>query len=454
MTKNKLQHSNKDNVKSMDGMRDILERTLELCRRYGATDADVDLSCEQGFDVEVRMGDVESLSFHQKQGLSVEVYHGHRKGLASSTDFSDQALDTVVRAACEMAKISTEDPCYGLAPESYWQGVKTKDLNLCHSWDITTKEAIEMAIELEAGGRACDTRIINSDGSSVSSFLFTHARMNSRGFFEYLNSSRHGMSCSLVAKQGDDMQTDYAFSTARHPKDLDKIHDLATLAAERVCKRLGGQGLPTQTLPVIFSNRVSAGLIGSLMSAISGAQLYRKNSFLTGALGQKIGPDFFHLQEHPFIPGALGSAYFDADTIPTRENCFVDQGILQQYALGLYSARRLGMEPSGNADGTHNLMVTANAANLDELLLGMGRGLLVTELMGQGINILTGDYSRGASGFWVENGQIQYPVEGITIAGNLKDMFQNIVAVGADIEKNYATRCGSIWIRQMTVAGR
>jgi len=451
---NKLQHNNNDQQKSMDEIRQVLEKTLDLCRQFGASDADVALVCEQGFDVDVRMGSVESLSFHQKQDLSVEVYHGQRKGLASSTDLSDDAIQTVVKAACDMARLSTDDPCYGLADSSYWQGQAHQDLDLYHPWNIGPKEAIEEGLAIEQLARASDPRIVNADGTSVSSFMFHSGRMNSRGFSEFLRSTRHGRSTSLVAKQGEDMQTDYAYSTARDAKHLATLSDIANLAAERVCQRLGARSLKTQSLPVVFSNRVSAGLIASLVSAFSGAQLYRKNSFLAHSLGEQIAPDFFHVQEYPFVLGGLGSGCFDSDGIPTRENIFIADGILEKFALGLYSARRLGLEPTGNADGTHNLSVRANAGSLSELLTAMGRGLLITELMGQGVNVLTGDYSRGASGFWVEGGEIQYPVEGVTIAGNLKEMFTNIIAIASDVEKNYATQCGSIWIREMMVAGK
>ncbi len=438
----------------MDSTLEILQTTLALCRQYGASDAEVDLSYEEGFDVEVRMGEVEALSFHKKQGIGITVYVGQRKGLASATDLSLSSLKLLVQAACDMAKFSAEDPCFGLADAHYWQTLRTTDLDLFHPWAISPEQAILKAIELESTARECDARIVNSDGSSCSSYELTHASMNSRGFYELVKSSRHGMSCSLVAKEADMMQTDYAYTTARSAHDLDDISALAHLAATRVCSRLGAKGLSTRQVPVIFSNRLSSGLMGQLISAISGTQLYRKNSYLYGALGQKIGPDWLHIQENPLLPKGLGSALYDSDGIPTQANIFLENGILQKYVLGVYSARRLKQEPTGNADGVHNLSVRANAKDLDALLQQMDTGLLVTDLMGQGINILTGDYSRGASGFWVEKGQIQYPVEGVTIAGNLKDMFKDIVAVGADTEKNYATQCGSVLIEKMTVAGQ
>lgn len=438
----------------MTKVQEILEKTLEFCHKHGASDAEVDVNYDEGFDVDVRMGEVEAISFHQKQGIGVTVYIDHCKGTASSTDLSSDSIEMIVKAACDMAKVSAEDKCFGLADAHYWQELKTQDLDLYHPWEITPEQAIHKAIELETLARGSDARISNSDGCNLSTYEFVNASMNSRGFYEFLQSTRHGLSCSLVAKQDDDMQTDYAYTTARRASDLESIPSLATLAAQRVCERLGGRSLSTRKVPVIFSNRLSSGLISQLISAISGAQLYRKNSFLCEKLHHQIGPKFLHIQELPFIKRGLGSGCYDSDGIPTRENVFVKDGILMQYALGVYSARRLKMETTGNADGVHNLHVQANTKDLAALLKQMGTGFLVTDLMGQGVNILTGDYSRGASGFWVEHGEIQYPVEGVTIAGNLQDMFKHIVAVGADVEKNYATKCGSILLAEMTVAGQ
>jgi PmbA protein len=454
MMKTNLNKTNSVPLKSKADCQKILEETLILCRKHGATDAVVDFQQEQGFDVDVRMGDVESVSFHQKQGLGVVVYVGQRKGIASSTDLQSSSLEMIVKAACDMAKVSAEDPHYGLADEAYWKELQHRSLDLYHPWHIEPEQAIERALQLESTARQADARIFNSDGANVSSYQFVQACMNTRGFEEYLQSTRHGMSVSLIAKQGEDMQTDYAYSSVRHPKDLEQIPVLAELAAQRVCERLGGRTLATQQVPVVFSNRLSSGIIGQLISAIMGTQLYRKNSFLCDALGQQLFPSFMHIQEHPFIQGGLGSANYDSDGIPTKDNIFVEDGILKQYALGVYSARRLQLAPTGNADGTHNLMVRANTKDLNSILKQMDRGFLVTHLMGQGVNVLTGDYSRGASGFWVEHGEIQFPVEGVTIAGNLKEMFKSIVAIGEDVDKNYSTKCGSLLIDRMTVAGQ
>ena len=454
MMKTNLTKTNSSLLKSKQSCQQILQQTLDLCKKYGATDAVVDFQQEQGFDVDVRMGDVESVSFHQKQGLGVVVYVGQRKGIASSTDLHNSSLEMIVKAACDMAKVSAEDPHYGLADATYWKSLQHRSLDLYHPWQIEPEQAIERALQLETMARQADTRIFNSDGANVSSYQFVNASLNTRGFEEYLQSTRHAMSVSLIAKQAEEMQTDYAYSSARNPKDLDEISALAELAAQRVCERLGGRVLPTQQVPVVFSNRLSSGIIGQLISAIMGTQLYRKNSFLCDALGQQLFPSFVHIQEHPFLQGGLGSANYDSDGIPTKENIFVEDGVLKQYALGVYSARRLKLNPTGNADGTHNLIVRANAKDLTSILKQMDKGFLVTHLMGQGVNILTGDYSRGASGFWVEHGKIQYPVEGVTIAGNLKDMFKSIVAIGEDVEKNYSTKCGSMLIERMTIAGQ
>ncbi len=452
--KTKLNKTTATDLKSIDASTLIMNKTLELCHKYGASDAVVDVQEERGFDVDVRMGEVESISFHQKQGIGVVVYVGQRKGIASSTDLHDEALETIVKAACAMAKVSAEDPCFGLAEAHYWKNQNHQDLDLYHPWSITTDTAIDQAVELEALARQQDGRIFNSDGANVSSYQFVSASMNTQGFHEYQKSTRHGMSCSLIAKEGEDMQTDYAYTTARAYQHLDAISTVAQQVASRVCERLGARKIATQKTPVIFSNRVSSGFIGQLLSAIMGTQLYRKNSFLCDALGQQLFPDFMHIQEHPFIAGALGSANYDADGIPTRENIIIEQGFLKQYLLGVYSARRLNLQSTGNADGVHNLRVNPNAGDLQSIIKQMDKGFLVTQLMGQGVNILTGAYSRGASGFWVENGEIQFPVEGVTIAGQMQDMFKGIVAVGTDIDKNYSTHCGSILVNQMMVAGQ
>lgn len=454
MIKTKIQNTSNSPLKSIDSCMEILERTLTLCHQKGATDAVVDFQQEHGFGVDVRMGELESIGFHQKQGLDVVVYRGQRKGAASTTDLRPSSIEWAVQAACDMASVSAEDPYYGLADGSIWSTLMNNDLDLYHPWDINPDQAIEKALALETHARQQDARIVNSDGASVSSYQFVRAGMNSRGFRECTYSTRHGMSCSLVAKQGEDMQSDYAWSSARRFEDLDAIEIIGKRAADRVCQRLGGRIIPTQQVPIIFSNRLSGGLIGSFISAITGTQLYRKNTFLYEALGQSIFPEFMHIQEYPHLKNGQSSANYDGDGIPTHDNVFIERGVLKQYALGVYSARRLQLQPTGNADGVHNLHVQSTVKDMQELIQGLDKAFLVTDLMGQGVQILTGNYSRGASGFWIENGKIQYSVEGVTIAGNLKDMFKGILAVGADVNKNYSTQCGSILIDKMTIAGR
>ena len=454
MIKTKLQNISNGPLKSIDSCLEILNETLALCRQKGATDAVVDFQQEHGFSVDVRMGELESIGFHQKQGLDIVVYRGQRKGAASTTDLRPQSIDWAVQAACDMASVSAEDMHYGLADANTWHTLIKTDLDLHHPWQINPDIAIEKALELESIARAQDTRIVNSDGASVSSYQFVRAGMNSRGFQETIYSSRHGMNCSLVAKQGEDMQSDYAWTSARRYEQLDAVDAVGKRAAERVCQRLGGRTIPTQEAPIIFSNRLSGGLIGSFISAIMGSQLYRKNSFLNDALGQQIFPSFMHIQEYPHLLGGQSSANYDGDGLPTRDNVFIENGILKQYVLGLYSARRLNMQSTGNADGVHNLSVQSTVKDVHEMIGGIEKGFLVTDLMGQGVQILTGNYSRGAAGFWIENGKIQYPVEGVTIAGNLRDMFKGILAVGGDANKNYSTKCGSILIDKMMIAGK
>lgn len=452
MIKSELQNNSVSGLKSMDSCRSLLKQTLQLCISQGATDASIDFNQDIGWSVDVRLGEVEAVSFHQNQGLGIEVYIGQRKGLASSTDLREESIQRAVKIACDMAKVSAIDPCYGLAKAE--KRTDMKDLDLYHPDDMTSEQAIAHAMELEKKAMANDARIINSEGANASSYRFLNASMNTQGFEEILYSTRHGMSCVLIAKENQEMQRDYAFTTARARGDLDSIAYLAELSAKRVCMRLGAKTIPTQEVPVIFSPRVASQLIGHLISAISGTQLFRKNSFLCDALGQNIFPSFVQIQEKPFIPRGLGSSYFDSDGMATRENVFVEQGKLMQYVLGVYSARRLGLKSSGNADGVHNLHISANASDLLELQRQFPKCFVITDLMGHGVQMLTGDLSQGASGYWVENGEFIHPVEGVTIAGNLLDIYRDIIAIGQDRDHNRATQCGSILVRKMMVAGR
>ena len=430
----------------------LMHEVLTRVRAEGATDASVSVNHDHGFSVDVRMGEVETVSFNEDKGVSVVVYFGHRKGGASSTDTSPAALDILVRAACDIALVSAEDRCFGLADKELMTN-QYPDLGLFHPWNISPPEAIEKALACEAHALALDPRISNSDGVNVSTYDFTHAYANTYGGEGVLKGSRHSISCSVIAKEGEAMQRDYDYTTARNASSLGSVEGVAACAVERTTSRLGARQIKTQKTPVLFSSRVSSGILSSFINAISGSNLYRKNSFLLDSLGKQIFPTGFKIYEQPHLPGALGSSPFDGEGVLTRNNVFIEDGRVCQYVLGSYSARRMGLKTTANSGGVHNLTINSNAGNLQDLIQKMGTGLVVTELMGQGVNGLTGDYSRGASGFWVENGEIQYPVEGITIASNLKDMFLSISAVGNDINPNIATRCGSILIEEMMVAG-
>lgn len=438
---------------SKESLKNLMDDVLKRARKQGATDAAVSVNHDQGFGVDVRMGSVETVAFSAEKGVSVAVYIGQQKGSATSSDTSPAALDAMVKAAYEIAQVSAQDPCFGL-PDSNLIQLTYPELDLLHPWAITPDEAAQLAQACESHARDLDKRIHNSDGVNFSSYTFCHGYGNTRGFSGVVESSRHSLSCSLLAQEGDGtMQRDYAYTTARHPDGLIPIHELAALAVKRTTDRLSPKQIKTQKTPVIFSSRVASSLLSSFIQAISGASLYRKNSFLLDSIGKSVFPQHITIHENPHQLGALGSTPFDGEGIVTRNNRLVESGVLQQYVLNSYSARKLGLQTTANCGGVSNLTVDPTTGDLTALLKQMDRGLLVTELMGQGVNGITGDYSRGASGFWVEHGELQYPVDEITIAGNLKDMFLNMLAVGTDINPSTSTRCGSILIEEVTVAG-
>lgn len=446
------QNSNNNPLKSTHELNMLMGQVLELARQQGATDACVSVNQENGFATDIRMGEVETLAFHEAKGVGVTVYFGQSQGGASSTDTTPASLLSMVIAACDIAKVSAADPCFGLA-DRHLVNNDYPDLDLCHPWSITPAEAIEMAQSLEQRAMSVDKRIINSDGVSISTYTICNGYADSYGRMGLVNSSRHTLSCSLIAQEGEGMQRDYEYTTARHSDKLWSIERVAQGAAERTVARLGARKIKTQRAPVIFSSRVSSGLFGAFVGAISGSSLYRKNSFLLDSVGQQIFPKGTRVYEQPHILQGLGSSPFDGEGVPTRNNILVDDGRVCQYVLGSYSARRLGLKTTANSGGVHNLTIDPTTEGFDAVLKKMGTGLLVTELMGQGVNGVTGDYSRGAAGFWVENGVIQYPVEEITIAGNLKDIYQSIIAIGSDINPNSSTRCGSVLIESMMIGG-
>lgn len=439
-------------TKSSKTTEEILNFVLQTAKKMGATDAAVSVNHDTGFAVDVRMGSVDTVQFSDDRHIGVSVYKGKRKASASTTDLSEPSIKATVQKAYEIAEVSAEDPCFGLADKELITKVNC-DLDLYHPWAIEPKEAIELAIDCEAKALKYDKRIVNTDGFSISTYAFNHGYANTHGALGVIKSTMHSISGSLIAEENGKMQRDYDYTTARDKRLLTQIDDLALSVAKRTIDRLGARKIKTQKAPVIFDNRTAAGLISSFVSAIRGSNLYKKNSFLVDALNTKIFPSFINIREHPHILGALGSAPFDADGVPTRENVFIEKGVLKQYALSSYTARRLGTKTTANAGGVFNLSVSSNTDTFAELVAKMQTGFIVTSLMGQGVNILTGDYSRGASGFWVENGKIQFPVEEVTIAGNLRDMFQNIKAISDDVNPNYATQCGSILISEMMIGG-
>ncbi|MCX7090852.1 MAG: metalloprotease PmbA [Legionellales bacterium] len=440
--------------KSTDELQTMLLDILKRAKKIGASDAVVGINLDSGFSVDVRMGDVETVAFSEDSSVGVSVYIGKAKGSASSSDMSAPALDAMVAAAYEIAKVSASDPCFGL-PDPEPHPFEYRDLDLVHAWQINPEEAIEQLQHCEAHARSLDKRIVNSDGVNLATYQFCLGHADTQGFLGIMEASRHSLSCSLVAKNpsSQTMQRDYDYTTARSPLDLMSLEALAEGAVERTVCRLDAQKMATQKVPVLFSSRLSSGLFGSLISAVSGHNLYRKNSFLLDSLGQQLLPDMLQIYEKPWVKRGLGSALFDGEGVATRPNIIVKDGILQQYVLNSYTARKMGLKTTANQGGVFNLTIDATGGDLAEMLKTLDRGLYVTELMGQGVNILTGHYSRGAFGFWVENGQIQYPVEEITIAGNLKDMMRNIVAVGSDVNPNSSTSCGSVLVAEMMVAG-
>lgn len=430
----------------------LVREILAEAQAQGASAAEAGVSFDVGLSVTVRLGEVEILEYHRARGLGVTVYFGQRKGSASTSDIRPAAVRETVRAACGIARYTAEDACAGLAdPERLAREIP--DLELDHPWNITAERAIELARECEDTARAADARITNSEGASVATHRSLRVYGNSNGFIGGYPSTRHSISCTVVARQGDRMQRDYWYSVAREPAALESPAAVGRRAAERTVRRLGGRKLATCKAPVLFVPELARGLLGHFVGAIRGASLYRKASFLLDHLGKQVFPSYLRIHEQPHLKRALGSAPFDNEGVATQARDVVRDGRLEGYVLDSYAARRLGMQTTGNAGGVHNLTVEPGALDFPGLLREMGTGLLVTELMGQGVSIVTGDYSRGAAGFWVEDGEIQYPVEEITIAGNLRDMFQQVVAVGNDVDTRGSIRTGSWLIESMTIAG-
>ncbi|MDR2164286.1 MAG: metalloprotease PmbA [Zoogloeaceae bacterium] len=433
-------------------LRQLAEDALSHARKKGATAADVDVSEGFGQSVTVRCGAVENIEHNRDKGLSVSVYVGQRQGHASTSDFSGRAIRETVEAALDIARFTAEDTCAGL-PDPELLMRETMDLRLHHPWALSVENAISIAQRAEAAAFAMDKRIRNSEGASVSTQQSRFVAANSLGFSGGYPVSRHSIACSVIAGEGDGMQRDDWYATCRDAAHLETPESVGARAAHRAVARLGARKIGTGQFPVVFEAPLAAGLLGHLVQATSGGALYRRASFLVDALEKPIFPAFVTLRERPHIPGALASTPFDNDGVRTRDRDVVRDGVLMGYFLGVYSGRKLGLPTTGNAGGSHNLILEPGPHDLDGLLREMGRGLLVTELLGHGVNYVTGDYSRGAAGFWVENGEITHPVEEITIAGNLKDMFRSIRAIGRDVHIRGSKQTGSILMDGMTVAG-
>ena len=424
---------------------------LKHAQAKGATACEVDVSEGFGQAVTVRCDEVETIEFNRDKGIGITVYSGQRKGYASSSDFSAQALRDTVEAALNIARFTAEDDCAGLA-DAELMAKECPELDLYHPWALSVEEAIATARHCEQAAYSASPLISNSDGATVSTQQAHFVSANSLGFMAGYPTSRHYISCSMIAGEQDAMQRDDWYTTSRNAALLDAAEQVGQIAAKRAVARLGARKIKTGEFPVLFEAPLAAGLLGSLVHAASGGALYRKASFLQGALGQQIMPSFVQISERPHIKGGLGSSAFDSDGVATRDREVVTDGVLQGYFLSAYTARKLGMQTTGNAGGSHNLIIQPGDLDFQGLLARMGRGLLVTELLGHGINYVTGDYSRGAAGFWVENGKIAHPVEEITIAGNLKNMLAGIVAVGRDVHIRGTKQTGSILIDRMTVA--
>jgi PmbA protein len=435
-------------------LKEVVSLALAEAKARGASQCEADASQNRGLSTTVRLGEVETVEYQRDRGVAVTVYFGKRKGSASTADLSAQAVRDTVEKASTIARYTAEDDAAGLAdPEELARDIP--DLQLDHPWSITPDEAVTLARSTEAAGLAVDARLTNSEGATVSTQRDVRVYGNSHGFLEGFASTSHSLSCVLLAQQGDDMQRDYWYSTARNANDLQKHEEIGQKAAERALRRLGAHRLTTRKAPIVFAPELARGFFGHFTAAIRGSAQYRKSSFLLGAAGQQVFPGFMQFDERPHILQGLASSPFDEEGVVTRDRALVQNGVLQGYVLGSYSARKLGLKTTGNAGGIHNLLISAPGKSLafEALLKQMGTGLFVTELMGQGVNGVTGDYSRGASGFWVENGVIAHPVHEITIAGNLKQMYRDIVALGTDVDVRGAIRTGSVLLSEMTIAG-
>ena len=433
-------------------LQEIAEDVIRRCRPKGASEAEVVALIDDGLADKVRLGEVETVERTRDRGVSVTVYFGRRKGSANTADLDPASIEQTIEHACAIARYTENDPANGL-PDAALLAREFPDLDLWHPWNVSAEEAIRLGIEIEDAGRAFDPRIDNSEGASVQAGASMTAYANSLGFSGIERSTRHSLSCALIAEDDAGMQRDYWYDTARAAGDFASAESIGRKAAERTVARLGARKLSTRECPVLFVPETARSMIGHFLSAVSGGALYRRASFLVDHAGKQVFPDWMQIAERPHIARGHGSTAFDSEGVATRDSELIRDGVLQRYILGSYSARKLGLQSTGNAGGVHNVIVRPGQDDLATLLKRMGTGLVVTELMGQGVSLITGDYSRGASGYWVENGEIAYPVEEFTIASNLRDAFMRIEAVGRDVDPRSHILTGSLLMGRMTVAG-
>jgi len=431
----------------------IAAAILDAAQQAGATAAETEVSQGIGQSVTVRKGEVETIAYNRDKGISVTVFVGQRRGHASSADFSDDSVRATVEKAVAIARYTAEDPAAGLADPARLAH-QWPDLDLYHPWALDVGDAIVLGRETEAAALAVDPRLTNTEGSTVARGESEFVYANTLGFLGGYRSSRHHIDCAVIGEDGGNMQRDFWYTAARAPEDLQDGREVGRIAGERTARRLNARRLGTLECPVLFEAPEAADLLGAFVHAVSGGSLYRKTSFLLDSVGTQVFAPHVSIREEPHLPRARGSAPFDNEGVATTARDVVRDGVVQGYFLGSYSARKLGLATTGNAGGSHNLVVTPGADDLAGLMRRMKRGLLVTEQLGQGVNPVTGDYSRGAAGYWVENGEIAYPVEEITIAGNLKDIFRDIVAIGRDVDRRGSRHIGSLLVAKMTVAGQ
>ena len=443
-------------INQLEQVKIRVAQALDLAKSLGADDAEVSMSRQQGLSVDTRLGEVETVEFTNDGALGITVYKNGCKGSASTADLSEKALSQTIQAAVNIAKYSSVDECSGLADKELL-AMNPKDLDLFHPKKLSTEQAIEIAKQCEDSAMAVDKRITNSDGATLASFEGFKVYGNSHGQLVGYPSSRHSLSCVMIASEGDDMQRDYAYSVSREFDGLDDAEFIGQQASKEVLSRLNAQKIQTKKVAVMFRADIANTVFGHFIAAISGGNLYRKSTFLLDSLGKKVFPEFLTINERPHIAKALASSSFDSEGVITQDRTIIANGDLQTYLLTSYSARKLGLTTTGHAGGIHNWLISAkgyaDGGDFDAMLKKLGTGFLVTELMGQGVNVVNGDYSRGAGGFWVENGEIAYPVSEVTISGNLQDIFKGLVAIGTDIDKRGSILTGSLLIDSMQVAG-